>query len=63
MGSRIQKYIKDILVSWLDERLLRAFNQQADFFVDDSVTARTQGFLETQDGPMLDYTARNSGDL
>jgi hypothetical protein len=62
MGSRIQKYIKDILVSWLDERLLRAFNQQADFFVDDSVTARTQGFLETQDGPMLDYTARNSGD-
>ena len=55
MGTRIQKYIKDILVSWLDERLLRAFNQQSDFFVDDSVTAQKQGFLETQDGPMLDY--------
>ncbi len=62
MGSRIQRYIQSILVSWLDYRALRAYQQQDDAFVDAAVTARTEGFLETQAGPMLDYTARNSDD-
>lgn len=62
MGNRIQNYIQSILVSWLDYRVLRAYQQQDDAFVDASLTARSQGFLETQDGQMLDYTARNSDD-
>lgn len=60
--NRIQTYIRSILVSWLDWRVLKAFAHFADKQVDDSVMARTQAFLETQAGPMLDYTARNSND-
>lgn len=60
--NRIQTYIRSILVSWLDWRVLKAFAHYADKQVDDAVTARTEAFLETQAGGMLDYTARNSDD-
>lgn len=62
MGNRIVEYIKKIVPSWIDERVLRALNQWADYFVDDAVTCKSEAFLETQSGPMLDLTARNSGD-
>lgn len=62
MGSRITTYIQSILVSWLDFRVLKAFCQYFDIFVDDALTAKSQAFLETQSGQMLDYTARNSND-
>jgi len=62
MSNRIVQYIRNIVVSWIDERVLRAFNQWVDLWVDDAVTCRTEAFLETQAGEMLDMTARNSGD-
>lgn len=62
MGNRIQAYIQSILVSWLDYRVLRAYQQQDDAFVDAALTAKQQGFLETQEDQMLDYTGRNSDD-
>lgn len=62
MGSRITDYISKIVPSWIDFRVLRALTGQADQWVDDAVQCRRQAFLETQDGPMLDYTGRNSND-
>lgn len=61
-AGRIQTYIRSILVGWLDWRVLKALVYTSDREVDDSLTARTEAFLETQSGQMLDYTARNSGD-
>ncbi len=61
-AGRIQTYIRSILVGWLDWRVLKALVHASDREVDDSLTARTEAFLETQSGQMLDYTARNSGD-
>ena len=61
-ADRIQTYIRSILVSWLDWRVLKALVHQADREVDDALTARREAFLETQAGPMLDYSARNSND-
>ncbi len=62
MGTRIQDYIAKIVPAWIDFRLLKELCAQVDRWVDDAVTCRSQAFLESQDGPLLDLTGRNSGD-
>jgi hypothetical protein len=61
-GDRMVRYLRQILVHWVDERVLLAIAQWWDAFVDAMATAKGEAFLETQSDAMLDYTARNSGD-
>ena len=61
-ANRITNYIAKLMPSWLDFRLLKALTEQADAWVDDALNAVRQAYIETQDGPLLDLSARNSGD-
>lgn len=61
-ANRITNYVAKILPSWIDGRVLLALTKQADTLVDRAVNCRRQAFIETQDGPLLDLSARNSGD-
>ena len=61
-ANRITNYIAKLMPSWLDFRVLKALTGQADAWVDDALNAKRQAYIETQDGPLLDLSARNSGD-
>lgn len=62
MGNRITTYITKILPSWINNQFMLALSGQADQLVDYYLQVKKQAFILSQDGGMLDLSARNSGD-